>query len=170
MPIWVIRYVIVGVLLAVATGCAAGPPAPPVTRIEVVTDRMHGIDIPDPSYRWLEDQQSPETRAWIADQNAYTRATLDAIPNLGFGRDFLWFRVLRPARDGLPVRPRYGGAVGMVQAEPASELGRDRHDPGLVCVEGWHARSDVRRLDKGRQAGREPSGTAHRVRRIWCDW
>ncbi|MDA2925150.1 prolyl oligopeptidase family serine peptidase [Acidobacteria bacterium AH-259-L09] len=50
-----------------------------MTRIEVVTDRMHGIDIPDP-YRWLEDQQSPETRAWIAEQNAYTRAILDAIP------------------------------------------------------------------------------------------
>ncbi len=79
MRIQVIRYVIVGVLLAGATGSAAGQPAPPVTRIEVVTDRMHGIDIPDP-YRWLEDQQSPETRAWIVEQNAYMRATLDAVP------------------------------------------------------------------------------------------
>ena len=40
---------------------------------------MHGVEISDP-YRWLEDQQSPETRAWITEQNAYTRAILDAVP------------------------------------------------------------------------------------------
>ncbi|MBI3693542.1 MAG: S9 family peptidase [Acidobacteria bacterium] len=84
MQIWVIRRVIVGVVLAVVHAVAAGPPRPPVTRIEVVTDRMHGVDIPDP-YRWLEDQQSPETRTWITEQNSYTRAILDAIP----GRDRL---------------------------------------------------------------------------------
>ena len=84
MRIWVIRYVIVEVLLAAVQLVAAEPPKPPETRIEVVTDRMHGIDIPDP-YRWLEDQQSPETRAWITEQNSYTHAILDAIP----GRDRL---------------------------------------------------------------------------------
>jgi len=40
---------------------------------------MHGIDIPDP-YRWLEDQEGPETRAWITAQNAYTRTILDSVP------------------------------------------------------------------------------------------
>ena len=41
---------------------------------------MHGIDVPDP-YRWLEDQDSPATRAWIDAENAYTRAVLDAVPD-----------------------------------------------------------------------------------------
>jgi prolyl oligopeptidase len=37
------------------------------------------VDITDP-YRWLEDQNSPRTRAWIEEQTAYTREYLDAIP------------------------------------------------------------------------------------------
>lgn len=40
---------------------------------------LHGVAIADP-YRWLEDQQSPATRAWIEAQNAYSRPILDRIP------------------------------------------------------------------------------------------
>ena len=52
--------------------------APPTHRDDVV-EEMHGVRIPDP-YRWLEDQDSPETRAWIDQQNAYARPVLDGIP------------------------------------------------------------------------------------------
>jgi prolyl oligopeptidase len=38
----------------------------------MVVDTLHGVVIADP-YRWLEDQQSAETRAWIDSQNAYTK-------------------------------------------------------------------------------------------------
>jgi prolyl oligopeptidase len=62
---------------------AAAPPlsaqAPPATRTDNVTEVIHGVKISDP-YRWLEDQNSPETRAWIEKQNAYTRSVLDRIP------------------------------------------------------------------------------------------
>ncbi len=57
---------------ALLAGCGGDGPDPPPTRIEVVTDVIHGVAIPDP-YRWLEDQDSPETRAWIDAQNAYAR-------------------------------------------------------------------------------------------------
>ncbi len=60
---------------AVLQAAAARPDTP---RLEV-TDMVHGVEIMDP-YRWLEDQQSPETRAWIDAQNEYTRAMLGGLP------------------------------------------------------------------------------------------
>ncbi len=51
------------------------PQGPPPTRTDNVVDTLHGVKLTDP-YRWLEDQQSPETRAWIAAQNAYTQSVL----------------------------------------------------------------------------------------------
>ena len=62
----------VAILALFLPACAPDWPAPPPTRIEVVTDTLHGVEIADP-YRWLEDQESPETREWIAAQNAYAR-------------------------------------------------------------------------------------------------
>jgi len=57
---------------------------PPATPRGDVVDDMHGVRVPDP-YRWLEDQNSPETRAWIERENAYTRSILDRLP----GREHL---------------------------------------------------------------------------------
>jgi prolyl oligopeptidase len=54
--------------------------APPPTLIEPVTEVLHGVEITDP-YRWLEDQNSPQTREWLEDQAAYTRAYFDSIPD-----------------------------------------------------------------------------------------
>jgi len=52
---------------------------PPHSTLEPVTDVFHGVSVTDP-YRWLEDQDSPRTRAWIAEQTHYARAYLDSIP------------------------------------------------------------------------------------------
>jgi prolyl oligopeptidase len=52
---------------------------PPQTRVEDVVETIHGVTIHDP-YRWLEDQNSPETRAWINAQNQYTKSLLDQFP------------------------------------------------------------------------------------------
>lgn len=54
--------------------------APPPTPVDPVTEVLHGVEVTDP-YRWLEDQNSPRTRAWLEGQTAYTRAYFDAIPN-----------------------------------------------------------------------------------------
>ena len=53
--------------------------APPPTVVEPITETLHGVEVTDP-YRWLEDQNSPRTRAWLEEQAAYTCAYLDAIP------------------------------------------------------------------------------------------
>jgi len=52
---------------------------PPHSTLEPVTDVFHGVPVTDP-YRWLEDQDSPRTRAWIEEQTRYARAYLDSIP------------------------------------------------------------------------------------------
>ncbi len=52
---------------------------PPHSTLEPVTDVFHGVPVTDP-YRWLEDQDSLRTRAWIKEQTLYARAYLDGIP------------------------------------------------------------------------------------------
>src|SRR5690349_11143567 len=52
---------------------------PPATRTDNVSETIHGVTITDP-YRWLEDQNSPETRAWIDAQNKYTASKLGHLP------------------------------------------------------------------------------------------
>jgi prolyl oligopeptidase len=66
--------------IALLSGCSdAFYPPPPETRVDPVTDSIHGIAFVDP-YRWLEDQDAPETRAWIAEQNAYTERVVGPSP------------------------------------------------------------------------------------------
>ena len=60
------------VTLAVVAGSCSRGPSPPRTRTDDVVDTIHGVEIADP-YRWLEDQEAPEVREWIAEQNAYAR-------------------------------------------------------------------------------------------------
>ena len=61
---------------------------PPCSPVEAVTEVLHGVSVTDP-YRWLEDQDSTQTRAWLEAQTAYARAYLDSIP----GRERIHQRV-----------------------------------------------------------------------------
>ncbi len=65
-------------------GCAAisaagAQPAYPQTKKVDTVDTYFGTAVPDP-YRWLEDDNSTETKAWVAEQNKTTGAYLAAIP------------------------------------------------------------------------------------------
>jgi prolyl oligopeptidase len=51
----------------------------PPTPTSDVHEVLHGETIADP-YRWLEDGDSADTRAWTEAQNALTRGYLDAVP------------------------------------------------------------------------------------------
>ncbi len=69
-------------LLVVPPPAHAAPPSYPPTRVEVVRDTLHGVVLEDP-YRWLEDQDAPETRAWIEAQNRHRESVMADVPGLG---------------------------------------------------------------------------------------
>lgn len=84
-------------------GCQNGPQ----TRRGEISETLHGTQVADP-YRWLEDASSPETQAWIKDQNQRTRAILDELPgraSMGERLTELWDyeRFNLPSKQG----PRY---------------------------------------------------------------
>jgi prolyl oligopeptidase len=81
---------------------AAEPASYPVTKKIDHVDDYHGTTVADP-YRWLEDETSPETAAWVEAQNAVTFPYLERIPN----RDALRARVMELndyERYGAPAR------------------------------------------------------------------
>jgi prolyl oligopeptidase len=82
------RHLKITVLILIFAACATQPvpqtvapasPSIPVSEVRPVTESLHDVEITDP-YRWLEDQDSPETRDWITRQNAYTDAVLGSRP------------------------------------------------------------------------------------------
>ena len=53
-------------------------PPPPTTKVEPVTETIHGVTITDP-YRWLEDSKNPGTREWLTVQMKYTEDYLSQV-------------------------------------------------------------------------------------------
>ena len=51
----------------------------PTTEKKIVTDNYFGTEVDDP-YRWLEDDRSPETEAWVKEENKVTFDYLSQIP------------------------------------------------------------------------------------------
>jgi len=71
--------VAVFVLLAACSKPESSRMTYPQTKKVDHVDTYHGVSVPDP-YRWLEDDRSVETAAWVEAQNAVTFAHLETIP------------------------------------------------------------------------------------------
>ena len=71
---------ILAVLILAVEACSAPAKGlyPVAPRGELVED-YHGTKVPAP-YRWLEDDDAPQTRAFVEAQNSRTRAYIDAFP------------------------------------------------------------------------------------------
>jgi prolyl oligopeptidase len=106
---------------------------PPFSSIEPVTDVLHGVRVTDP-YRWLEDQNSPKTRAWIEKQTRYARGYLDNIP----GRD----RIRERVRDLLDVET-YDSFLKSGNRYFFRKRLSGEEQPSIYLREGPHGRDEL---------------------------
>jgi prolyl oligopeptidase len=157
---------------------------PPATRVEPVTDVLHGVAITD-NYRWLEGtntagedqgQVTPDVSAWTDAQNQYTRDVLDHRP----GRKALEDR-LRPLmevgvvgapavrhdrfffskREGNQNQPVIYWRTGLNGADTVL-IDPARLDPsGLTTVEWFSPSNDGKRLAYGTYRAGDENTTLH---------
>ena len=74
----------------------------PVTRTVDHVDTYHGTRVADP-YRWLEDDNSAETKAWVQAQNAVTERYFSAMPQRVPTRQ-LYTAMFNYERFGVPFK------------------------------------------------------------------
>ncbi len=172
-------------MLSLALGCPARvaetvapeplPLAYPEARRGEVVDVFHGTEVPDP-YRWLEDPDSEETRAWIDAENTLTRDWLDAVDERAWLRQRLeevwnYERVGRPRQEG--GRTFYTRNDGLqshsvlywaaaLDAEPQVLLDPNLlSEDGTVSLGGWAVSEDGRTLAYATSDGGSDWRTVH---------
>ncbi len=130
----------------------------PTARKSDVVDDYYGTRVPDP-YRWLEDPDSPESRAWIDAENQLTEAYLAAIPARTTIRDRLT-KLWNYPKYGAPFRKarRYfffknDGLQNQSVLYQQASLTADPEtllDPNLLSEDGTVALSTLAVSDDGR--------------------
>ena len=73
------RLALAAAALAIALPACAQQLNYPQTRKGEQVDDYHGVKVADP-YRWLEDDRSAETAAWVEAENKVTFGYLEQIP------------------------------------------------------------------------------------------
>ena len=73
------RFLLAALCCALAASVFAQKPQYPQTKKVEQTYTYHGTAVADP-YRWLEDDNSAETAAWVEAQNKVTYTYLNQIP------------------------------------------------------------------------------------------
>ncbi len=129
----------------------------PSTRKSDQVDDYHGTKVADP-YRWLEDDNSAETKAWVEAQNKVTFGILGTIPERAQIKDRLT-KLWNYERFGVPQREggRYffsynsglqNQRVLLVADSPVAEP-RELLDPNKLSTDGTVAMTDSVPSDDG---------------------
>ena len=69
---------LISMFFAICVSAQSGIEYPTTKKVDQIDD-YHGTKVSDP-YRWLEDDNSAETKAWVEAQNKVTFAYLNQIP------------------------------------------------------------------------------------------
>jgi prolyl oligopeptidase len=120
------KHTLLHILVLSLVGGTTAMAEPPATPKRPVTDTYHGVAVSDP-YRWLEDYNSPEVRAWSDAQNAHARSILGSLP----GRDALRAQLTKilSAKTTSHMRLSYhGGQLFALRRQPP------RQQPFLVVM------------------------------------
>jgi prolyl oligopeptidase len=154
------RTIGLALLFATVGLASAGHPLPypAAPRGNVVTD-YHGMKVADP-YRWMEDIDSPATRAWVEAEDKLSRGYLSSLPE----RDAIAQRLRQIwnfERWSAPVRhgPYWfythndglqNQAVIFVTSDPNKAPGRVLLDPNTLSKDGTVALRETAVSDDGR--------------------
>ena len=154
-----LRWIALPLFVATAALATTGQPISyPAASTGTVVSDYHGVKVPDP-YRWMEDIDSPATRAWVEAEGKLSRAYLDALP----GRAEIAARLKQVwnfERWGAPVRHGHywlythndglqNQDVIFVTTDP-SAAGRVLLDPNTLSKDGTVALRETAISDDGR--------------------
>ena len=160
------RTLIVGLLLsAFATTTIDAQTLPgglkyPVAQRGTQVDDYHGTKIADP-YRWLEDTDSPETKAWVTAQNQVTFGYLGAIPERAAIRNRLtqlWNYPKYDAPEKIGERLFYTENSGLLNqsilyVKDGNKAARVLIDPNTLSTDGTAALSVIEPSPNARMLG-----------------
>ncbi|MBU0718197.1 MAG: prolyl oligopeptidase family serine peptidase [Planctomycetes bacterium] len=149
---------------------------PPVRRGDTV-DVLHGVEVADP-YRWLEDEESNETQAWVEAQNTLTHTTLgrfaelqgqiaaeleavygvDSASNLFPHKGRYFFM----RRSGLENHSKLYVCDKDYRAEPRVALDPNTFsEDGTVAMDWWFPSPDGSLIAYGKSSGGSEKSTLH---------
>ncbi|UBV42758.1 prolyl oligopeptidase family serine peptidase [Deinococcus taeanensis] len=152
------------------------PPTLPATRrddhVDTYTD-AHGapVHVPDP-YRWLEDPDHPDTRAWVAAQNAFSDSHLSGLPARAAYRDRLT-ALWDDERPGVPWQ-RGGQYFRMFNPgllnQPLLQVAADPHGPWRTLLDPNALSADGTVALGGLSVSRDGQVLAYATQSGGSDW
>jgi len=150
---------------------------PPKAKVAPVEDTVHGHKIVD-RYRYLENSQDPDTKAFVEQELAYTRSILDPLP----GRDKINVRLSQLLPIGNVGVPQFGGKYYLHTRRDAGQNqpilyvregvnGEDRvlldtnklSTDGTVALDWWYLSDDGRYVAYGTSPNGSEESTLHLI-------
>ena len=118
----------------------SSPAGPPKAKVAPVEDTVQGHKIVDP-YRYLEDQDDPDTKLYVEQELSYTRSILDPLS----GRDKINARLSQLLEIGTVGVPQMGGKYYFHTRREGSQ-----NQPVLYVREGLNGAFDGARNNEDR--------------------